>query len=131
VGRDTTEEDEEVDTVSFLEDVVLIRDDDEDFRAELNEGDRGMILVANTRHPEYRHAVRLDGRSGTKNQKLTLIRWAHESIMTRLLLDQLDEELADMYSTDGEPLAEELGGFVRENMIEQMGRLMAGAHGEV
>lgn len=131
MGRDTTEEEEEVDTVSFLEDVVLIRDDDEDFRAELNEGDRGMILVANTRHPEYRHAVRLDGRSGTKNQKLTLIRWAHESIMTRLLLDQLDEELADMYSTDGEPLAEELGGFVRENMIEQMSRLMAGAHGEV
>lgn len=131
VGRDTTEEEQEVNTVAFLEDVVLIRSDDDDFRAELNDGDRGMVLVANTRHPEYKHAVRLDGRTGTKNQKLTLIRWAHESIMTRLLLDQLDDELADLYTNDGDPLAEELGGFVRNNMIEQMSTLMAGAHEEV
>lgn len=131
VGRDMADEEQTVETVSFLEDVVLVRSDELDFRAELNEGDRGMILVANTRHPEYRHAVSLDGRTGTKNQKLTLIRWAHEAIMTRLLLDQMDEELADRYSESGDPLSELLGEFVRDNMIEQMSELMAGAHGEV
>ena len=131
VGRNASEQEEEVDTVAFLEDVFLVRKDDEDFRAELTDGDRGMILMANTRHPEYKHAVRLDGRTGTKNQKLTLIRWAHESIMNRLLMDQLDDELADVYTEDGEPMAEQLGGFVRENMIEQMSTLMAGAHEEV
>lgn len=131
VGRDTDADEQSVDTVAFLEDVVLVRSDEEDFRAELTEGDRGMILVANTVHPEYKHSVRLDGRTGTKNQKLTLIRWAHDAIMTRLLLDQLDDELADMYTNDGEPMAEELGGFVRENMIENMSTLMAGAHEEV
>lgn len=131
VGRDTSEQEEEVNTVAFLEDVFLVRKDDEDFRAELTEGDRGMILMANTRHPEYKHAVKLDGRTGTQNQKLTLIRWAHESIMNRLLMDQLDDELADVYTEDGTPMAEQLGGFVRENMIEQMSTLMAGAHNEV
>lgn len=131
VGRDTTDQEADVNTVAFLEDVFLVRKDDEDFRAELTDGDRGMILMANTRHPEYKHAVKLDGRTGTKNQKLTLIRWAHESIMNRLLMDQLDDELADVYTEDGSPMAELLGGFVRENMIEQMSTLMAGAHEEV
>lgn len=131
VGRDTAESEQNVETVSFLEDVMLVRSDDEDFRAELNEGNHGVILVANTRHPEYKHAVKLDGRTGTRNQKLTLIRWAHDSIMTRLLLDHLDDQLADMYTDNGTPIAEELGGFVRDNLIEESASLMAGAYDEL
>lgn len=131
VGRDAAKDTQAANTVTFLEDIILVRSDDDDFRAELNEGEHGMVLVANTRHPEYKHAVRLDGRTGTKNQKLSLIRWAHESIMTHLLLDEIDEELADVYTTDGEPMKEKLGGFVRENLIEQMAALTAGAHNQV
>lgn len=131
VGDSTEGEEQEVDTIAFLEDVFLVRKDEEDFRAELNEGDHGMLLVANTRHPEYKHAVRQDGSSGTKNQTLTLIRWAHESIMQRILLDKFDDRLTDVYDEDGEPLSHELGDFVRGSMMEDMSKLMAGAHEEV
>ena len=131
LGDSTEEEEQQVDTIAFLEDVFLVRKDENDFRAELNEGDHGMLLVANTRHPEYKHAVRQDGSSGTKNQTLTLIRWAHDSIMQRILLDKFDDRLADVYDENGEPLSHELGDFVRGSMMEDMSTLMAGAHEEV
>lgn len=132
VGRDTTEDEQPASTVAFLEEVVLVRKGDEDsFRAELREGDRGMMLIANTRHPEYRHSVKLDGSSGKQNQVLTLVRWAHEAIMNRLLIDRLDSELADYRADNGEPLSEELGQYVRSQLIEQTSTLMADAHREV
>lgn len=131
VGRDARADEETPDTVTFLEDVFLVRKEDEDFRAELNEGETGMILVANTRHPEYKHAVREDGRTGTENQILTLIRWANEAIMYRLLLDEFDARLADTYADSGEPMSQTLGDFVRGTLIEELSTLTADAHNEV
>lgn len=128
-GSDLDEEGAEVDSVAFLEQIVLVRDEDNpEFRTQLQRGDRGMILVANTRHPEWLHAVSLDGRTGTKNQILTLVRYSHERIMTRLLTDEIDHRLADVYGDDGRPMSEELNGFIKEYLEEQTSALIAGAH---
>lgn len=131
VGNDTDEEEEPVQNVAFLEDVFLVRKEEDDFRAELTEGDDGMILMANTRHPEYKRAVKNDGSNGTMNQKLTLIRWSHESIMNRMLLDEIEDELSDVYTDEGEQYSNVLSDFVRDNLIEKTSELMAGAHQEV
>lgn len=118
--------------VSFLEDITFVRAaDEEDFRADLNEGDRGMILVVNSAHPEWKHAVKLDGTTSITNQKLTLIRWANEAIVNRMLLDEIEGELSEYSNDDGEQLSEEMSTFVRETVINQMSEMVAEAHSEV
>lgn len=118
--------------VSFLENITFVRAEDEpDFRADLNEGDRGMVLVVNSAHPEWKHAVKLDGKTGIMNQKLTLIRWANEAIVNRMLLDEIEAELAQFTDDDGDRMSETMSTFVRETVINQMSEMVATAHDEV
>lgn len=139
-ASDPTEDDEPVTdadegaspTVSFLEEIKFVpAGDEDDFRAELNEGAVGMVLLANSAHPEWKHAVKQDGSSGTYNQKLTLIRWANEAIVNRMLLDELEDQLDKMATDDGTPLSEELSTFVRDQLIEHVSELVAAGHREV
>lgn len=51
--------------------------------------------------------------------------------MTRLLMDRLDTELADYWTEDGDPLSEELGSYVRSQLIEEIATLTTDAHQEV
>lgn len=139
IAGDTDEDDAHEDEaaegtrpVSFLEDITFVRADDEpEFRANLTEGDRGMILIVNSAHPEWKHAVKLDGKRGITNQKLTLIRWANEAIVNRMLLDEIEAELSEYTSEDGERLSEAMSTFVRETVVDQMSEMIATAHTEV
>lgn len=133
-------DDEEVDDegddggrpISFLENITFVRAEDEpEFRADLNEGDHGMVLVVNSAHPEWKHSVKLDGKRGITNQQLTLIRWANEAIINRMLLDEIENELADQVSDEGEQLSEKMSDFVRETLINQMSEMVATAHEKV
>lgn len=118
--------------VSFLEGIKFVRaTDQDDFRGELKEGAHGMILVANSGHPEWKHAVKQDGTTGKRNRILVLIRWANDAIVHRLLLDEFEAELGDVEADDGTPMSEHLGVFVREELIDHVSELVATAHREV
>lgn len=132
--EETASEDEEYGSnpVSFLEDITFVRAEDEpDFRADLTEGERGMLLIVNSAHPEWKHSVNLDGKSGISNQTLTLIRWANEAITNRMLLDEIEDELTEITTEEGERLSEKMSTFVRETVIDQMSEMVAAAHEEV
>jgi hypothetical protein len=118
--------------VSFLEDIKFVRaDGEDDFRAELKEGDQGMILVPNSGHPEWKHAVKQDGTTEKRNRILTLIRWANEAIVHRMLFDELEAQLDGVEDEDGNLMSDRLGGFVREELINHVSELVAVAHREV
>lgn len=118
--------------VSFLEEIKFVRaDDEDDFRAELSEGTRGMILIANSGHPEWKHAVKQDGTTEERNRILTLIRWANEAIVYRILFDELEAKLDGVEDEDGNPMTEHLNGFVRDELINHVSELVATAHREV
>jgi len=118
--------------VSFLEEIKFVPTcDDDDFRAELSEGDHGMILLANSGHPEWKHAVKLDGSSDKSERVLTLARWANEAIAYRMLFDKLEMQLDNVIDDDGNSMAEELNGFVREELVDHVSELVATAHREV
>jgi len=118
---DTIEEETGTPKRTFLEDIKLFPDpDDNEFRHELQEGEEAFILVANPSHPEYRYAEKLDGRNSQENQVATLVRWGQEAIITYLLLDRLEAELQNREDEQGEPLDEKFTGFVRDRMMDDL-----------
>lgn len=102
---------------SFIEKIELFPDpDDEEFRHELAEGEKALVLRANPSHPEYRYAEKLDGKNGTEHQIALLVRWGQEAIMNYLLADRFEAKLRDRLNEEGEPLDEELTGFITERI---------------
>lgn len=118
--------------VSFLEEIKFVpADEEDDFRSELSEGDRGMILIANSGHPEWKHAVKQDGTTGNQNRILTLIQWANNAIVHRMLFDEFEAKLDGVEDADGTPMSEHLNGFVRDELIDHVSEIVATAHREV
>lgn len=129
---DVEDEGPAVTPASFVESVTFVREEDDDaFRAELTVAEEGFELVANTAHPEWKRAVRIDGSSEVDEQRLTLVRWADKAILDRMLLDEIEARLAGYETADGTPLSDELGEFVRERYIDRHSDLVASAHEQV
>jgi hypothetical protein len=112
--------------VSFVEDIEFFPDPDDDtFRHELREGEEALLLYINPSHPEYRYNEKLDGKSSTENQTALIVRWGQEAIINYLLIDQFKSELEGISTEDNSPLAEELDGFVREQIMEDLSSFSA------
>jgi hypothetical protein len=67
----------------------------------------------------------LDGKSSTENQTALIVRWGQEAIINYLLIDQFKSELEGISTEDNSPLAEELDGFVREQIMEDLSSFSA------
>lgn len=123
---DTTDDDTGKPKVSFVEDIEFFPDPDDDgFRHELREGKEALILYINPSHPEYRYSEKLDNKNETENQTALIVRWGQEAIINYLLIDQFKPELKGKFTGDDSPLAEELDGFVREQVMEELSSFSA------
>lgn len=123
---DEGEEDVGTPTVSFIEDIDFFPSDDYSNRHRLQAGEKAMIMLVNPSHPEWQYAEKQDGRSGRDHRITTLVRWGHEAILHRLLMDKVETDLP--VETLGEDKFESFNDFVTDGFINRLGELTGNAY---
>jgi hypothetical protein len=107
--------------VSFIEDIDFFPSEDYSNRHRLQAGDNGMLMLVNPDHPEWKYAEKQDGRSGTQHRITTLVRWGHEAILNRLLIEKVETDLPGQ--VEDEDSAESFSDFVSHSFINRLGEL--------
>lgn len=115
--------------VSFIEDIDFFPSEDYSNRHRLQTGDSGMLMLVNPDHPEWKYAEKQDGRSGTQHRITTLVRWGHEAILNRLLIEKVETDLPAQLDDDDS--VESFSDFVSQGFINRLGELTGNAYAGV
>lgn len=115
--------------VSFIEDIDFFPSEDYSNRHRLQTGESGMLMLVNPDHPEWKYAEKQDGRSGTQHRITTLVRWGHEAILNRLLIEKVETDLPDQLENDDS--IESFSEFVSQGFINRLGELTGNAYAGV
>jgi len=113
-------------TVSFIEDIDFFPSDDHSNRHRLQTGEKAMIMLVNPSHPEWQYSEKQDGRSGTDHRITTLVRWGHEAILHRLLMEKVETDLPE--GTSDNEVIESFSDFVSRDFINRLGELTGSAY---